>query len=61
MTILGYVCTKSKMTQKLAYTLWKRIGTVSEKRSDFTKKEVNPGRTRNNFVMTLKASTSHSN
>ncbi|QGI64999.1 hypothetical protein CEK27_008970 [Fusarium fujikuroi] len=61
MTILGYVCTKTKMTQKLAYTLWKRIGTVSEKRPDFTKKEVNPGRTRNNFVMTLKASTSHSN
>ncbi|KAH7193421.1 putative methyltransferase-domain-containing protein [Fusarium flagelliforme] len=60
MTMLGYVCTRTKMTQKLAYSLWKRIGTVSNKRPDFTKKEVNPGRTRNNFVMTLKASTSHS-
>ncbi|KAF4965590.1 hypothetical protein FSARC_6636 [Fusarium sarcochroum] len=60
MTMLGYVCMKTKMTQKLAYSLWKRIGTVSDKRPDFAKKEVNPGRTRNNFVMTLKASTSHS-
>lgn len=61
MTILGYACTKTKMTQKLTYSLWKRIGTVPDKRPNFTKKEVNPGRTRNNFVMTLKASTSHSN
>ncbi|KAF5018376.1 hypothetical protein F66182_9646 [Fusarium sp. NRRL 66182] len=60
MTLLGYVCTKTKMTQKLAYSLWKRAGTVPDKRVDFTKKEVNPGRTRNNFVMTLKASTTHS-
>ncbi|CAF3579751.1 hypothetical protein SNK03_002864 [Fusarium graminearum] len=60
MTMLGYVCTKTKMTQKLAYSLWKRTGAASAKRPDFTKKEVNPGRTRNNFVMTLKASTSHS-
>ncbi|KAM5353773.1 hypothetical protein ACJ41O_000423 [Fusarium nematophilum] len=60
MAMLGYVCMKRKMTQKLAYSLWKRSGTVSDKRPDFTKKEINPGRTRNNFVMTLKASTSHS-
>ncbi|KAF4975612.1 hypothetical protein FZEAL_7603 [Fusarium zealandicum] len=60
MTILGYIRMKTKMTQKLAYSLWKRNGIVSDKRPDFGKKEVNPGRTRNNFVMTLKASTSHS-
>lgn len=60
MTILGYVREKSKMTQKLAYSLWRRAGRVSDKRSDFAKKEINPGRTRNNFVMTLKASTTHS-
>lgn len=60
MTMLGYVCTKTKMTQKLAYSLWKRTGAAPAKRPDFTKKEVNPGRTRNNFVMTLKALTSHS-
>ncbi|KAJ4322311.1 25S rRNA (adenine2142-N1)-methyltransferase [Fusarium piperis] len=60
MTMLGYVCDKTKMTQKLAYSLWRRAGAVSDKRSDFAKKEINPGRTRNNFVMTLKASTTHS-
>ncbi|RSL51033.1 hypothetical protein CEP53_008601 [Fusarium sp. AF-6] len=62
MTMLGYVREKSKMTQKLAYSLWRRRagGGVSDKRSDFAKKEINPGRTRNNFVMTLKASTTHS-
>ncbi|KAJ4175083.1 25S rRNA (adenine2142-N1)-methyltransferase [Fusarium falciforme] len=60
MTMLGYVREKSKMTQKLAYSLWRRAGGVSDKRSDFAKKEINPGRTRNNFVMTLKASTTHS-
>lgn len=59
MAILGYVRTNTKMTQKLAYSLWRRSSTVADKRPNFTKKEVNPGRTRNNFVMTLKASTSH--
>ncbi|KAJ3540875.1 hypothetical protein NM208_g4862 [Fusarium decemcellulare] len=60
MTMLGYACMKTKMTQKLAYSLWRRTAAASDKRPDFAKKEISPGRTRNNFVMTLKASTSHS-
>lgn len=58
MAILGYSRMKTKMTQKLAYSLWKRIGPSSRKLANFSKKEINPGRTRNNFVMSLKCSPS---
>ncbi|KAF7540524.1 hypothetical protein G7Z17_g12183 [Cylindrodendrum hubeiense] len=56
MTILGYARMKTKMTQKLAYSLWRRVGSTRTRLPSFTKKEINPGRTRNNFVMTLKGS-----
>lgn len=53
MNALGYVKTHSKLTQKLIYTLWRRevrkLGSIA----NFPKKEVNPGKTRNNFVITL--------
>ncbi|KAH6893579.1 putative methyltransferase-domain-containing protein [Thelonectria olida] len=57
MATLGYARMKTKMTQKLTYSLWKRIGPSPGKVSNFGKKEMNPGRTRNNFVMTLRGSS----
>lgn len=56
MTILGYARLQTKMTQKLAYSLWRRVGSTRTRMPSFTKKEINPGRTRNNFVMTMKGS-----
>lgn len=53
MDSLGYVQAKHKSTQKLVYGLWLKQGTVKTK-AEFTKQELNPGRTRNNFVITLK-------
>lgn len=58
MTALGYMRARSKMTQKLAYYLWKRVGETQSKNLDFGKKEVNPGKTRNNFLITLKKTAS---
>ncbi|KAK7409018.1 25S rRNA (adenine2142-N1)-methyltransferase [Neonectria punicea] len=58
MKILGYARSKTKMTQKLSYSLWTRAVSTFTRLPSFTKKEMNPGRTRNNFVMTLKGSAS---
>ncbi|KAH7144637.1 putative methyltransferase-domain-containing protein [Dactylonectria estremocensis] len=55
MVSLGFARLKSKMTHKLAYSLWRRVDSTHIRPPSFTKKEVNPGRTRNNFVMTLTA------
>lgn len=52
MEMLGYSKLREKMTQKLAYSLWGRTGEANI--TTVTKKEINPGRTRNNFVITLK-------
>ncbi|VUC26484.1 unnamed protein product [Clonostachys rosea] len=52
MTALGYQNLRDKLTQKLTYSLWKRVGDPAD-RSKFPKKELNPGKTRNNFVITL--------
>ncbi|KAI5457896.1 putative methyltransferase-domain-containing protein [Mariannaea sp. PMI_226] len=60
MTVLGYTRMKTKMTQKLTYSLWLRVGSAPKKLPIFSKKELNPGRTRNNFVMTLNSSSSQS-
>ncbi|KAL7945724.1 putative methyltransferase domain-containing protein [Trichoderma barbatum] len=54
MAALGYARMRSKKTQKLAYSLWRRVTGVVKADLTFSKQEVNPGRTRNNFVMTLK-------
>uniref|UniRef100_A0A8H7K8Y5 25S rRNA adenine-N(1) methyltransferase n=1 Tax=Bionectria ochroleuca TaxID=29856 RepID=A0A8H7K8Y5_BIOOC len=52
MNALGYQKLRDKLTQKLTYSLWKRVG-VPVDRMKFPKKELNPGKTRNNFVITL--------
>ncbi|RDA89559.1 hypothetical protein CP533_3640 [Ophiocordyceps camponoti-saundersi (nom. inval.)] len=56
MDMLGYESVTEKMTQKLAYSLWTRRRDVAIAHVTFTKTEVNPGRTRNNFVITLDSS-----
>lgn len=53
MAELGYTRLKSKLTQKLAYTLWHWDGRTTGPSRAFKKHEVNPGRSRNNFVITL--------
>lgn len=53
MTMLNYTRVRSKKTQKLAYSLWRRTGGAVQAGLTFPKQEVNPGKTRNNFVMTL--------
>ncbi|CAM1510323.1 Fc.00g006580.m01.CDS01 [Cosmosporella sp. VM-42] len=57
MTSLGYARVRRKMTQKLAYSLWSRVDAMPETIAEFTKKEINPGRTRNNFAVILKQTT----
>ncbi|PFH59324.1 hypothetical protein XA68_12501 [Ophiocordyceps unilateralis] len=57
MNKLGYGLIKAKTTQKLAYSLWTKIQEVSLADVTFTKSEVNPGRARNNFAITLDWST----
>ncbi|CAH0016551.1 unnamed protein product [Clonostachys rhizophaga] len=52
MNALGYQKLRDKLTQKLTYSLWKRVGDPADRRK-FPKKELNPGKTRNNFVITL--------
>ncbi|KAL6887065.1 putative methyltransferase domain-containing protein [Trichoderma evansii] len=54
MALLNYVRVRSKKTTKLAYSLWRRTGGAVKAGLTFPKQEVNPGKTRNNFVMTLK-------
>jgi 25S rRNA (adenine2142-N1)-methyltransferase len=57
MTILGYGKIQNKKTQKLDYSLWTRLTARPAKFREFSKKEVNPGRTRNNFAITLGRAT----
>lgn len=57
MTPLGYAKIRAKSTQKLVYSLWRRVSTKPVGPIDFVKKEVNPGRTRNNFAITMKRAT----
>ncbi|KAK5997410.1 25S rRNA adenine-N(1) methyltransferase [Cladobotryum mycophilum] len=57
MTILGYEKVRAKKTQKLDYSLWRKTTTTLLKYPAFAKQEVNPGRTRNNFVITLNGQT----
>ncbi|KAG9252771.1 putative methyltransferase-domain-containing protein [Emericellopsis atlantica] len=57
MGTLGFAKISGKTTQKLAYSLWK-MGATPSNNAKFPKKEINPGKTRNNFVITLDRSTS---
>ncbi|KAL7788159.1 putative methyltransferase domain-containing protein [Trichoderma afarasin] len=54
MAALCYTRVRSKKTQKLAYSLWRRVAGEVKEGLTFSKQEVNPGKTRNNFVVTLK-------
>ncbi|KYK61896.1 hypothetical protein DCS_03041 [Drechmeria coniospora] len=54
MGTLGYELVKAKSTQKLAYGLWGKARPLPSAAIEFTKREINPGRTRNNFSITLK-------
>lgn len=58
MSTLGYSKIEAKLTQKLAYSLWKRGTPESMRPKSFQKEELNPGKTRNNFVITLDRSAS---
>lgn len=51
MKSLGYSLVKRKLTSKLIYYLW-RWNSVIEKKH-FSKREINPGKTRNNFCILL--------
>lgn len=56
-TSLGYSKVKEKITNKLIYQLW-AYNFDSAKRNEatiFRKEELNPGKTRNNFTITLNA------
>ena len=50
---LGYVLVKRKLTSKLIYYLW-RLETVVQKKH-FHKREVNPGKARNNFCILMES------
>lgn len=53
MSSLGYVMLRRKISTKLVYYLWKFEGGKSLTRKTFRKVEVNGGRTRNNFAITM--------
>ena len=55
MNSLGYTLSRRKLTAKLIYYLWKYEKSTVWK-GTYGKTEVNPGRTRNNFVIVLRDS-----
>lgn len=59
MGLLGYTQIRSKMTQKLAYSLWKRASSAEPKAAVLQKKKLNPGGVRNNFAIILRPSGGH--
>ncbi|KAK2000531.1 hypothetical protein LX36DRAFT_422105 [Colletotrichum falcatum] len=56
MNLLGYVQLEGKVTNKLAYSFWRRESAPRSPLPTVTKKELNPGVNRNNFTITLKDS-----
>ncbi|KAF1983428.1 hypothetical protein K402DRAFT_338378 [Aulographum hederae CBS 113979] len=55
MISLGYMRTNRKLTEKLIYYLWKYVPDRTKgSRRSFSKTEVNPGRSRNNFCVVLR-------
>ncbi|KAJ0165602.1 25S rRNA (adenine(2142)-N(1))-methyltransferase [Colletotrichum tanaceti] len=56
MTLLGYVQLEGKVTNKLAYSFWKRLNAPCSPLPTVAKKELNPGLNRNNFTITLRGS-----
>lgn len=57
MGALGYAKVRGKNTQKLVYSLWRKGNMGPTPNASFPKKEVNPGKTRNNFAIILDKST----
>ncbi|KAI9854379.1 MAG: hypothetical protein M1824_000365 [Vezdaea acicularis] len=53
MQALGYRCVRSKLSDKLFYSLWSFHAPSQGPRTKFKKIEVNPGRSRNNFAVIL--------
>ena len=56
MESLGYIRAQRKLSSKLVYYLWTYESTHDKSKnqpSDFAKKEVNPGKARNNFCIVL--------
>ena len=60
MESLGYCLAESKTTQKLAYSLWQRVRRPPSTDITFLKREIHPGRARNNFAITLRHTFSKS-
>lgn len=56
MSTLGFVLVRTRTSQKLWYGLCMRNQAMAMVRTKFTKQEVNPGRSRNNFAITLNCS-----
>ncbi|KAK5009241.1 putative methyltransferase-domain-containing protein [Cryomyces antarcticus] len=54
MSALGYRLSKTKLSAKLAYSLWIYDAEAGPSKEKFEKTEVNPGRTRNNFSVILR-------
>ena len=55
MQSMGYVKLHQKLSNKLAYYLWKAAELIPMKRTEsFKKIEVRAGKTRNNFAIVLK-------
>lgn len=55
MNSLGYTLSRRRLTAKLIYYIWKYEKSTARK-GTYGKTEVNPGRTRNNFVIVLRDS-----
>ncbi|KAF6823479.1 nucleolus protein [Colletotrichum musicola] len=53
MTLLGYVQLEGKLTNKLAYSFWRKSEPPHEPLPPFVKREINPGLNRNNFAITV--------
>jgi 25S rRNA (adenine2142-N1)-methyltransferase len=55
MNSLGYgKAVRSKTTQRLAYSMWKRTSRSPQERSSFLKRQVRTGASRNNFAIVLR-------
>lgn len=52
MQSLGYTLLEAKLSSKLAYSLWRWSGSVHRLKT-FSKVEVNPGKSRNNFAIII--------
>lgn len=53
MMSFGYQMVQRKLSSKLIYYLWRFDADAAPKKGRFPKQEVNPGKTRNNFSITL--------